>query len=219
RPTPSARSRKRQASVDDSTGLDLLRLGRLLTDHELAVTGLVPVLEADLAVDLHPLRGADLRERLDEEVPLAGDPQEHGREVLERGDDELIDRHVPVEHDVAAPEVRLERLQVHAADVPRGLAVVRLLDELAGQGALARRVDDDGPGLALLQTARLPHALHEVEQVVGLEAGPAGAEGLDVRRDRFERTAGLARRGVVRRAGVGARDERLLDVAGDLLEL
>src|SRR5690606_35775944 len=63
------------------------------------------------------------------------------------------------------------------------------------------------------------HALHEVEQVVTGERVPPARDGLDVRRDRLEQTTGLPGVGVVRGAGVGARDERLLDVAGDLLEL
>src|SRR5690606_17936515 len=191
----------------------------VLTDGELAVTGLVPVLEADLAVELDPLRRADLGERLHEEVTLARDLEEHGSQVLEGRDHEGVRRHVPVEHDVAAAEVRLERLQVHATDVAGGLPVVRLGDELAGQGPLGRRVDDDRASLALLQAARLPHALHEVEQVVTGERVPPARDGLDVRRDRLEQTTGLPGVGVVRGAGVGARDERLLDVAGDLLEL
>src|SRR5690606_4574058 len=84
---------------------------------------------------------------------------------------------------------------------------------------LERGVHDDRPGLADLDAAGLPHRLEEVEH------GLLGqlVRGLGVRGDRLEQAAGptdlTTQLRLRRRARVGARDERLLDVAGDLLEL
>ena len=180
---------------------------------------LIAVDESGLAVELHLVGGAGLCERRGEDVALAGDFEEGWLELLERGDDELVNRHVAVEHDVACAEVGLDRLEVDSSDGAVGLAEVRVLDEDSRQRALERGVDDDGAGLGLLDTARGPDLLHQIENLVLGELRGLVSRGRGIGGDRGDQAASLARRGVGGGLGEDAGEERLLDVSSDFLEL
>ena len=129
------------------------------------------------------------------------------------------DLHVSVQHDVQRPKIGLDGLEVDATDVAGTLLEAGVLDEHAGQVPLESGVHQDGSGPTLLEATVRPHLLDQVEDVSLREFAGLVGGGRDVRRDHLDQATGLAGGLVVGRAGELAGDERLLDVAGDLLQL
>ena len=126
----------------------------------------VAVDQACLAVDLGLVCGAGLCQRLCEDVALAGHFEEGRLELLEGGDDELVNRCVSVQHDVAGTEIGVDGLEVDAAETSVGLAEVRVLDEDSRERALQSGVDDDRAGFGFLDASCSPDLLHEIEDFV-----------------------------------------------------
>ena len=104
-------------------------------------------------------------------MTLAGDFEEARSELFQGQDEQLVLRHVRVEHDVEEAEVGLDGLQVHAADVASLLLILRVGHEAAGQCALERGVDHDGARLGFADAAIVPGHLREIEHIVRGQLG------------------------------------------------